>query len=79
MAKGVASEQSVTKFGAKSNPGKGHSFKWEDGPGNGVGQCRHCSVKLKFEPRGERGGKTRRYYVKGKWSPTEAPCKRSKS
>lgn len=77
MARGVAGEAAVTKYGSKTNPGKGHYYKWESGKaGEGVGKCMHCSGKLKFEPKGTRGGKVRVYWKDGKWGGTEGPCKR---
>lgn len=73
-----AEKKSVTQYGAKSAPGEGHSFKWPSGtPGEGVGECSHCSCKLKFEPVGPRGGLQRRYWNRGRWSPTEPQCKRA--
>lgn len=77
MARGVAGEQAVTKYGSKSNPGKGHFYRWESGKaGEGVGKCIHCPQKLQFVPKGPKGGKLRQYWVKGKWTPTEGACKR---
>lgn len=77
MARGVAGEVAVTKYGSKSAPGEGHFYRWESGtPGEGVGKCIHCSGKLKFEAKGPRGGKVRVYWTKGKWTGTEGPCKR---
>lgn len=77
MAKGVAGENSVTKYGSKSNPGAGHSYQWPDGRGEGCeGKCRYCAAKLKFERKGVRDGLHRVYWNKGKWSPSEPACKR---
>ena len=77
MSKGIAGENSVTKYGSKSNPGQGHFYRWKSGKaGEGVGECIHCSAKLKFEAKGTRGGKVRKYWNKGHWTGTEPACKR---
>jgi hypothetical protein len=73
-----AVEARQTHFGSKSAP-KGtphHFFRWPKGAGVGEGKCIYCGVGLMWEERGTRGGKVRRYKVKGKWSSTEPPCKR---
>lgn len=72
----VSPETGVTKYGARSNPGKGHHFRWESGtPGEGTGKCRYCSARLKFVPKGPRGGKVRMYSRDGKsWSEKEIGC-----
>lgn len=78
----TATKKPVTRYGAKTAPGKGHSFKWEEAPGVGVGVCSHCTAKLKFVENGPRGGKHRMYWhagvdgAKGKWLPEEPKCKR---
>lgn len=78
----TAAKKPVTRYGAKTAPGKGHSFKWEEAPGVGVGVCSHCTAKLKFVESGPRGGKHRMYWhagvdgAKGKWLPEEPKCKR---
>lgn len=65
----------VTKYGARSNPGKGHHFSWPEMPGEGTGKCRYCEARLKFVPKGPRGGKVRMYSKDGKsWSEKEFAC-----
>lgn len=80
MARGVAGKNSVTKYGSKSNPGKGHFFDWggkTPGEVGAVGKCRHCSVRLKFVEKGPRGGKVRMYSADGKsYSEKELACNR---
>lgn len=63
----VSAETGVTKYGARSNPGKGHHFSWASGtPGEGTGNCRYCECRLKFVSKGPRGGKVRQYSKDGK-------------
>lgn len=77
MARGVAGKNSVTKYGSKSNPGKGHFFRWEETPGEGVGKCIHCNCRMKLKEVGPRGGKQRFYSSDGKsYSEKEIACKR---
>lgn len=75
----VSAETGVTKYGSRSKPGAGHFFRWASGKaGDGTGKCIHCAARLKFVPKGERGGKMRVYSKDGKtFSEKEFACKRA--
>lgn len=74
----VSAETGVTKYGSRSNPGKGHFFRWPDGAGVGTGKCIHCECRLKFVPKGPREGLVRQYAKKGdtSFSEKEIACSR---
>lgn len=78
-AKKTAAEARVTHFGSKSAPeGTPHHFyRWSGkASGQGIGTCIYCGVQVEWQEKGARGGKQRRWKVKGHWTPTEPACKR---